>query len=104
MSDEYQPYDTSEPRLEASSEMPCSPGLLTVTEVAQLLRVSKMTVYRLIHSRALPTVSIRGTYRIRASALVKLLDLGSESDDEAEDRAAERSRVLRSSAASRNAG
>ncbi|MGI8815916.1 MAG: helix-turn-helix domain-containing protein [Pseudonocardia sp.] len=53
-------------------ESPCSsqsPCFLTVSEVARLLRVSRMTVYRLIHSHTLPAISIRGTYRVRVAAL-----------------------------------
>lgn len=39
--------------------------LLTVAEVAELLRVSTMTVYRLIRSGELPAVRVGRNYRVR---------------------------------------
>lgn len=44
-------------------------GLLTVHEVADRLRVSKMTVYRLCHDGVLPSVRVGKQFRIRESAL-----------------------------------
>jgi excisionase family DNA binding protein len=41
-------------------------GFVTVAEVAEQLRVSNMTVYRLIQSGALPAVRVGRSYRIRA--------------------------------------
>lgn len=41
-----------------------SPALLTVAEVAQEMRVSKMTIYRLVHDGALPSVRIGRSFRI----------------------------------------
>jgi len=38
---------------------------VTVTEVADLLRVSNMTVYRLVQSGELPAVRVGRSYRIR---------------------------------------
>ncbi|HEY3942005.1 MAG TPA: helix-turn-helix domain-containing protein [Acidimicrobiales bacterium] len=38
---------------------------LTVGEVARLLRVSTMTVYRLINTRRLPAVRIGRSFRVR---------------------------------------
>jgi excisionase family DNA binding protein len=38
---------------------------VTVGEVANLLRVSNMTVYRLVQSGALPAVRVGRSYRIR---------------------------------------
>ena len=38
---------------------------LTVAEVASMMRVSKMTVYRLVHSGELPAVSVGGCFRVR---------------------------------------
>lgn len=38
---------------------------VTVGEVAELLRVSNMTVYRLVQSGALPAVRVGRSYRIR---------------------------------------
>ena len=39
---------------------------VTVGEVANLLRVSNMTVYRLVQAGALPAVRVGRSYRIRA--------------------------------------
>lgn len=39
---------------------------VTVAEVAEMLRVSNMTVYRLVQSGQLPAVRIGRSYRIRA--------------------------------------
>jgi excisionase family DNA binding protein len=41
------------------------PRFLTVAEVASELRVSNMTVYRLINSGALPAVRIGRSFRLR---------------------------------------
>jgi excisionase family DNA binding protein len=43
---------------------------LTVAEVATLLRVSNMTVYRLVHSGELPAVRFGRSFRIPESAVV----------------------------------
>lgn len=45
------------------------PDLLTVEEVADRLKVSKMTVYRLIESRELPALRIGRSYRVAATDL-----------------------------------
>jgi excisionase family DNA binding protein len=50
------------------------PGLvgtqfLTVAEVAALMRVSKMTVYRLVHSGELPAVRVGRSFRVHAKAV-----------------------------------
>jgi excisionase family DNA binding protein len=42
------------------------PRLLTPNEVAEQLRVSTMTVYRLIKSGELPAARISSSYRLRA--------------------------------------
>jgi excisionase family DNA binding protein len=39
-------------------------AFLTVAEVAAAMRVSKMTVYRLVHSGALPAVQVGRSFRI----------------------------------------
>ena len=44
-------------------------AFLTPTEAADRLRVSKMTVYRLIHGGHLPAVQIGKAFRIRTSDL-----------------------------------
>lgn len=47
--------------------------LLTVDEVAAILRVSRMTVYRLIRNGQLPAVRVGRGYRIKAYAVEKYL-------------------------------
>ena len=39
-------------------------SFLTVKEVADLMRVSKMTVYRLVHSGELPAVRVGRSFRV----------------------------------------
>jgi excisionase family DNA binding protein len=41
----------------------------TVAEVASLMRVSKMTVYRLVHSGELPAVRVGRSFRVPESAV-----------------------------------
>ncbi|MBG6183946.1 excisionase family DNA binding protein [Arthrobacter sp. CAN_A6] len=47
---------------------------LTVAEVAELMRVSKMTVYRLVHAGALPAVQFGRSYRVPESAVQEYLE------------------------------
>lgn len=42
---------------------------LTVAEVAELMRVSKMTVYRLVHSGDLPAVQVGRSFRVHEKAV-----------------------------------
>jgi excisionase family DNA binding protein len=42
---------------------------LTVAEVASLMRVSKMTVYRLVHSGELTAVRVGRSFRVPESAV-----------------------------------
>ncbi|BBE23893.1 hypothetical protein MN0502_27760 [Arthrobacter sp. MN05-02] len=46
---------------------------LTVAEVAELMRVSKMTVYRLVHAGDLPAVQFGRSYRVPESAVAAFL-------------------------------
>ncbi len=41
---------------------------LTVAEVAAMMRVSKMTVYRLVHSGELPAVRVGRSFRVPEQA------------------------------------
>ena len=41
-----------------------SSKFLTVAEVAAMMRVSKMTVYRLVHSGDLPAVRVGRSFRV----------------------------------------
>lgn len=43
---------------------PAQVQFLTVAEVAALMRVSKMTVYRLVHSGELPAVRVGKSFRV----------------------------------------
>ena len=56
--------------------------LLTVAEVAQVLRVSNMTVYRLIKAGELPALRVGKNYRIREPDLEAYLATGSVRADE----------------------
>ena len=47
---------------------------LTVAEVASLMRVSKMTVYRLIHNGELPAVRVGRSFRVHAKAVHDMLE------------------------------
>ncbi|MDH4113811.1 MAG: helix-turn-helix domain-containing protein [Actinomycetota bacterium] len=49
-------------------------ALLTVAEVATGMRVSNMTVYRLIKSGELPAVRVGKGYRIRERELQRFLE------------------------------
>ena len=51
-----------------------SPGFLTVAEVAATLRVSNMTVYRLINAGQLSAVRIGRSFRLRQEDLDQFLD------------------------------
>jgi excisionase family DNA binding protein len=42
---------------------------LTVAEVASMMRVSKMTVYRLVHSGELPAVRVGRSFRVPEAAV-----------------------------------
>ncbi len=57
----------------SSSQPPDAPlaqvRFLTVAEVAELMRVSKMTVYRLVHSGELPAVRVGRSFRVPEKAV-----------------------------------
>ena len=62
------PYNT------AASRKPDGDGLsrtqfLTVAEVAAAMRVSKMTVYRLVHNGELPAVRVGRSFRVPEDAV-----------------------------------
>lgn len=48
-------------------------AFLTVAEVATLMRVSKMTVYRLVHSGELPAVRVGRSFRVPEEAVRRYL-------------------------------
>ena len=47
---------------------------LIVAEVAEIMRVSKMTVYRLVHSGELPAVRVGRSFRVHEKAVNEYLD------------------------------
>lgn len=49
-------------------------SLMTVAEVADLFRVSSMTVYRLIRNGELPAVRVGRSYRVREDDLQSYLE------------------------------
>jgi excisionase family DNA binding protein len=42
---------------------------MTIAEVAEIMRVSRMTVYRLVHAAALPAVRIGRSFRVPEQAV-----------------------------------
>lgn len=56
-----------------TQHVPEQAGFMTVNEVASLLRVSNMTVYRLITAGEIPAARIGKSYRIRQSDVDKYL-------------------------------
>jgi len=63
---------------------PAQPRFLTVAEVAQQMRVSNMTVYRILHSGELPAIRVGRSFRVPAEALEKYLAtnvVGREGED-----------------------
>lgn len=46
---------------------------LTVAEVAEIMRVSKMTVYRLVHAGDLPAVRVGRSFRVHEKAVNEYL-------------------------------
>ncbi len=50
-----------------------APQFYTVAEVADLTRVSRMTVYRMVHAGELPAVRVGNSYRVPKSAVEQLL-------------------------------
>ena len=47
---------------------------LTVAEVALIMRVSKMTVYRLVHSGELEAIRVGRSFRVHAKAVHDMLE------------------------------
>jgi excisionase family DNA binding protein len=61
--------DASGPHDPALAEM----RFLTVAEVAEVMRVSRMTVYRLVHSGELPAVRVGRSFRVPERAVHEYL-------------------------------
>jgi excisionase family DNA binding protein len=68
MDNEPTPPEAAPRRLDSRRPM----NLLTVTEVAAMLRVSKMTIYRMVHAGRLPSLRVGQSYRIPAEAAAAL--------------------------------
>ena len=47
---------------------------LTIAEVAEIMRVSKMTVYRLVHAGEMPAVRVGRCFRVHESAVHEYLE------------------------------
>ena len=58
----------------ASEFSPSGPRFLTASEAAEQLRVSKMTIYRLIRAGKIPAVQVGKSYRVRVDDLERYLD------------------------------
>lgn len=48
-------------------------SFMTVAEVATVMRVSKMTVYRLVHAGDLPAVRVGRSFRVPSNAVHEYL-------------------------------
>lgn len=49
-------------------------AFLTVAEVAEIMRVSKMTVYRLVHAGELPAVRVGRSFRVNEKVVSEYLE------------------------------
>ncbi|MCW4456963.1 helix-turn-helix domain-containing protein [Microbacterium sp. MPKO10] len=49
---------------------------LTVAEVADMMRVSKMTVYRMVHAGELPAIRFGRSFRVPESAIADAITRG----------------------------
>ena len=58
---------------EHERELRCYPAALTAAEVAEILRVSMKTVYKLIKEKSLPAVKVGRENRIAKSQLIDYL-------------------------------
>jgi len=57
----------------SDDQSPLGGAFLTVAEVAALMRVSKMTVYRLVHGGDLPAVRVGRSFRVPEEAVRRYL-------------------------------
>ncbi|MDO5726794.1 MAG: helix-turn-helix domain-containing protein [Bowdeniella nasicola] len=53
-----------------------APRFVTVAEVAEMMRVSRMTVYRMVHAGELPAVRMGRSYRVPLAAVEDLIAQG----------------------------
>jgi excisionase family DNA binding protein len=54
-----------------ASASPAGTTFLTIFEVAAIMRVSKRTVYRLVHDGHLEAAKVRGSFRIPEDAVAR---------------------------------
>jgi excisionase family DNA binding protein len=47
---------------------------LTVAEVAEMMRVSTMTVYRMVHAGEMPAIRFGRSFRIPESAVIAVIE------------------------------
>jgi len=52
------------------------PRFMTVAEVAEVTRVSRMTVYRMVHAGELPAVRVGRSFRVPEAAVQQLIAAG----------------------------
>lgn len=64
-----QDRDDSQDDVRPPEQAPLGAAFLTVAEVAALMRVSKMTVYRLVHAGDLPAVRVGRSFRVPEEAV-----------------------------------
>lgn len=57
-----------------------APRFMTVAEVAEVTRVSRMTVYRMVHAGDLPAVRVGKSFRVPEAAVKRLLEQVLEGD------------------------
>lgn len=57
------------------------PRFMTVAEVAEVTRVSRMTVYRMVHSGELPAVRVGRSFRVPEAAVQALIEAGLPAED-----------------------
>lgn len=55
---------------------PTAPRFLTVAEVADMARVSRMTVYRMVHAGDLPAIRVGKSFRVPEAAVEEMLSQG----------------------------
>jgi excisionase family DNA binding protein len=48
---------------------------LTVAEVAEMMRVSRMTVYRMVHAGELPAIRFGRSFRVPESAVAHVVSM-----------------------------
>ncbi|MCU1482490.1 MAG: DNA-binding protein [Subtercola sp.] len=60
---------------------------LTVAEVADMMRVSKMTVYRMVHSGELPAIRFGRSFRVPETAVQSAIETPASQHGESASRA-----------------